>query len=74
MVRHFHVSNIGPCLADPTGLIVLVETDNTPRVEGVVAPMHYWTGWRARVIRWLINRWLPALPKDNDGRFRRAKI
>ena len=66
--RHLHINNIGPNIADPEGIVVIGETDNTPRVEGVVSPSVMWTGWRARLIRWLVNFLLPE-PEKSNGRF-----
>ena len=66
--RHLHINNVGPNIADPMGIIVIGETDDSPKIEGVVNPYVMWTGWRARLIRWLVNYLLPE-PEKASGRF-----
>jgi hypothetical protein len=57
--RHFHMSDGEPNVADPCAVIVFAETPHAKPAEGVLIAT-YWTGWRARLIRYLINRWMPA--------------
>lgn len=56
-----------PNVVDPTGEFTLVEFNPERRLSA--APLRYraHTGWRARVIEYLIRRWLPE-PKDVYGR------
>lgn len=60
-LRQLFVNNGGPNIADPAGLIVFAEEIYVPTLRDPAAlePITiYWTGWRARLIRWQINRWM----------------
>jgi hypothetical protein len=51
-----------PSIADPMAVIAFLETptymQGHPKA-GELGPIHYWIGWRPRLLRWLINRWMP---------------
>lgn len=49
-----------PNIADAAGLFPIVEYDPSQRPEeGTMFMYHSWSGWRPRLIRWLIQRLLP---------------
>lgn len=61
--RHFHFNYSGANLADPSGIIVAVETPHNSRPqEGTLPLMCSYTGWRIALIRWLVERWMPQPP------------
>lgn len=59
-VRHFHFG-FGPSVADPAGLIDIVETssERDPQTNEAMLQV-WWGGWRARFIVWLIGKLLPT--------------
>jgi hypothetical protein len=59
MVRHLYMQDGVPNIADPMAILIFAETPTGTPVEGVLGHVQYWTGWRTRLIRWLINRWMP---------------
>jgi hypothetical protein len=59
-IRHFH-TGFGPNVADPCGIIIIVETSHSRDPQtGASGGKVYWTGWRARFITWLIGKLLPS--------------
>jgi hypothetical protein len=49
-----------PNVADPMGLYPLIEFNDRDRVEGVMPRSRWWSGWRAKLIVWLIGFLLPV--------------
>jgi hypothetical protein len=56
-MRHFHMAP-GPSIADPCYLCVFYEARYSRPEDG--QEYRIWSGWRCRIIRWLINRWMPT--------------
>lgn len=50
--RTLYMTDGEPNLADPMAWVVFVEIAGTGQ--------NCWVGWRCRLIRWLINRWMPT--------------
>jgi hypothetical protein len=61
-MRHLHMTP-GPSLADPTNptnptnQVVFLESRYHDQTKGQEHKI--WGGWRCRLIRWLIVRWMP---------------
>jgi len=49
-----------PNSADPMGWFPLIEFNSRDRIEGVMPRNKPWSGWRAKLIVWLIRLLLPV--------------
>lgn len=58
-IRHFHL-HAEPSVADPSGQFFLTETDSRRVPQGTLKPVLMWTGWKAQVVRLVINLLLPT--------------
>jgi len=67
-VRHLHVKLSGASIADPKDEAHIMETDGYPsrgRESAII-----WTGWRARLVRWVITVLLRLGPNPTWGVWR----
>lgn len=68
-IRHLHIGFGNPCVADPEGLVRIVETSTArdPITREAVGRID-WVGWRASLVVWIINKLLPLRGMNiNDG-------
>jgi hypothetical protein len=49
-----------PNIADPAGWFPLIEFNPKDTADGVMPRNRMWSGWRAKLIVWLIRRLLPC--------------
>jgi hypothetical protein len=57
MIRHLHMTP-GPSIADPCNTAVFYEARYADPKLGQEHKI--WGGWRCRLIRWLVQRWMPT--------------
>lgn len=59
-IRHLHIGFGEPCVADPMGMVQIIETGNRrDPVSHEAINKRYWTGWRAKLLNKLVNWLLP---------------
>ena len=69
-VRHFHFG-FGYSAADPAEMIQIVETSSERDADGKPIGQIWCTGWRPKLVRWVIKKLLPLPtipPKEWNGR------